>query len=126
MPKFLAGCITTKKKLANTLKNKEFWPVQINGNKFATGQILKSGRICEGANFRWLSSKVSRTMKVNYRLFFFRKIICSHANGRAARALRPVAAAPGFRFKKCLPAVGGLRLALPPAGVGMHLCPLPT
>jgi hypothetical protein len=31
-----------KKKLANTLKQKGFWPVQINGNKFATGKILKN------------------------------------------------------------------------------------
>jgi hypothetical protein len=33
--------ITMKKKLASTWKNNiGYWPVQINGNKFATGQIL--------------------------------------------------------------------------------------
>jgi hypothetical protein len=32
-----------KKKLAGTWEKKDkiYWPVQINGNKFATGQILK-------------------------------------------------------------------------------------
>ena len=30
----------------------------MNGNKFATGQILKkTGRSCEGADFSWLSLK---------------------------------------------------------------------
>jgi hypothetical protein len=34
--------ITTKKKLAGTYEvNIGYWPVQINGNKFAAGQILK-------------------------------------------------------------------------------------
>jgi hypothetical protein len=34
--------------------------VQINGNKFATGQILeKLVESCEGVDFSWLSSKVS-------------------------------------------------------------------
>jgi hypothetical protein len=34
--------ITMKKKLADTRKkNTGYWPVQINGNKFATSQILK-------------------------------------------------------------------------------------
>jgi hypothetical protein len=29
-----------------------YWPVQINGDKFATGQIRKkTGRSCEGADF---------------------------------------------------------------------------
>jgi hypothetical protein len=46
------------------LKKKRILAVQINGNKFATGQILKkNGRSCEGADFSWLSSKVSRTLK---------------------------------------------------------------
>jgi len=30
-----------KKKLASTWKKINCWPVQINGNKFATGQVLK-------------------------------------------------------------------------------------
>ena len=35
----------------------------MNGNKFATGQILrKTGRSCEGADFIWLSSEVSQTL----------------------------------------------------------------
>jgi hypothetical protein len=34
--------ITRKKKLAGSLKKKlGYWPVQMNGNKFATGQILE-------------------------------------------------------------------------------------
>ena len=47
--------ITMKKKLADTSKkNIGYWPVQINGNKFATGQILRQpvevvkGRILAG------------------------------------------------------------------------------
>ena len=50
--------ITVKKKLAGIWKkikkNKGYWPVQINGNKFATGQILDKpvevvkGRILAG------------------------------------------------------------------------------
>ena len=48
--------ITIKKKLAGTWKKKKkgYWPVQINGNKFATDQILKKpvevvkGRILAG------------------------------------------------------------------------------
>jgi hypothetical protein len=35
----------------------------MNGNKFATSQILeKTGRSCEGADLSWLSSKVSQTL----------------------------------------------------------------
>ena len=33
--------ITMKKKLASTWENIGYWPVQINGNNFATAQILK-------------------------------------------------------------------------------------
>jgi hypothetical protein len=47
--------ITMKKKLADTLKiSLGYWPVQVNGNKFATGQILRKpvevvkGRILAG------------------------------------------------------------------------------
>jgi hypothetical protein len=34
-----------KKKLAGTCKKKKigYWPVQMNGNKFATGRILENG-----------------------------------------------------------------------------------
>jgi hypothetical protein len=35
----------------------------LNGNKFATGQILrKPVEVVEGADLSWLSSKVSRTL----------------------------------------------------------------
>jgi hypothetical protein len=47
--------VTMKKKLAGTCKkNIGYWPVQMNGNKFATGQILEKpvevlkGRILAG------------------------------------------------------------------------------
>jgi hypothetical protein len=55
MPKFLAGCRYSEEEISRPLgKKKGFWPVQINGNKFATGQILKNpvevvkGRILAG------------------------------------------------------------------------------
>jgi hypothetical protein len=48
--------ITMKKKLADTWKKKRkkrrrkgYWPVQMNGNKFATGEILKKpGEVVKG------------------------------------------------------------------------------
>jgi hypothetical protein len=55
MPKFLASCHYNEEKINRHLKkNITYWPVQINGNKFATGQILKKpvevvkGRILAG------------------------------------------------------------------------------
>ena len=38
--------ITMKKNLADTWKkkNRGYWPVHINGNKFATGEILRKNR----------------------------------------------------------------------------------
>jgi hypothetical protein len=39
----------------------------MNGNKFATGQMLKkkkTGRSCEGVDFSWLSSKIFRTLSL--------------------------------------------------------------
>jgi len=53
------------KKLAGPWKKHiGHWPVQINGKKFATGQILKKPVevVFKGADFSWLSSKVSRTL----------------------------------------------------------------
>ena len=42
MPKFLAGCHYNEEEISRHLeKNIGYWPVQINGNKFATGQTLK-------------------------------------------------------------------------------------
>jgi hypothetical protein len=53
MPKFLADHRYNQKETNRCLKKEEgYWPVQINGNKFATDQILeKPGRSYEGANF---------------------------------------------------------------------------
>jgi hypothetical protein len=55
MPKFLAGCHYNDEEISRHFKKEEgYWPVQINGNKFATGQILKKpieivkGRILAG------------------------------------------------------------------------------
>jgi hypothetical protein len=43
MPKLLAGCHYNEEDINRHLAkiNKNYWPVQISGNKFATGQILK-------------------------------------------------------------------------------------
>jgi hypothetical protein len=42
MPKFLTGCRYNEEEMSRHLKKKRgYWPVQINGNKFATGQILE-------------------------------------------------------------------------------------
>jgi hypothetical protein len=64
MLKFLAGCHYNEEEISRHLKKIiGCWPVQINGNKFATGQILKKTLwSCEGTDFSWLSSKVSRTL----------------------------------------------------------------
>ena len=41
MPKFLAGCHHNDEEISWHLeKNIGYWPVQMNDNKFATGQIL--------------------------------------------------------------------------------------
>jgi hypothetical protein len=73
MPKFLAGRHYNEEEISRHLEKKvRYWPVQMNGNKFATGQILKkTGRSCEGADFSWLSSKVSRTLHVFCFWIFF-------------------------------------------------------
>jgi hypothetical protein len=65
MPKFLVGCHYNEEEINRHLKKgKGYWPVQIDVNKFATGQILEKPvrRTCEGADFSWSSSKVSRTL----------------------------------------------------------------
>jgi hypothetical protein len=42
MPKFVAGCHYNEEEISRHLKTSiGYWPVQINGNKFATSQILK-------------------------------------------------------------------------------------
>jgi hypothetical protein len=55
MPKFLAVHHYNEEEISQHLKkNVGYWPVQMNGNKFATGQILKNpvevvkGRILAG------------------------------------------------------------------------------
>ena len=55
MPKFSAGCHYNEEEIIRHLKkNIGYWPVQINVNKFAIGQILKNpvegvkGRILAG------------------------------------------------------------------------------
>ena len=63
MPKFLAGCHYNEEEISRHLKkNIGYWPVQTNGNKFATGQILKNPvEVVKERIFSWSSSKVSRT-----------------------------------------------------------------
>ena len=42
MPKFLVGCHYNEEEISRHLKeNIGYWMVQINDNKFTTGQILK-------------------------------------------------------------------------------------
>jgi hypothetical protein len=55
MPKFLAGYHYNEEEISQHLrKNIGYWPVQMNSNKFATGQILRKlvevvkGRILAG------------------------------------------------------------------------------
>jgi hypothetical protein len=56
MPKFLTGLHYNEDEISQHLgKNVGYWPVQMNGNKFATGQILEKktvevvkGRISAG------------------------------------------------------------------------------
>jgi hypothetical protein len=41
MLKFLVGCHYNREEISGRLKKLVgYWPVQMNGNKFATGQIL--------------------------------------------------------------------------------------
>jgi hypothetical protein len=76
MPKFLAGYHYNEEEISRHLKNDiEFWPVQINDNKFATGQIVeKPVEVVEGADSSWLSSKVSPTLihRTTVTLFVFK------------------------------------------------------
>jgi hypothetical protein len=52
MLKFLAGCQYNEEEISRlSKKNIGYWPVQMNGNKFATGQILEKpanpGKTCK-------------------------------------------------------------------------------
>jgi hypothetical protein len=62
----MAGCHYNEEETSRHLERKKsigYWAVQMNGNKFTTGQNPeKTGRSCEGVGFSWLSSKVSRTL----------------------------------------------------------------
>jgi ABC-type phosphate transport system auxiliary subunit len=64
MPEFLVGCHYNEEEISRHLEKKlGYWPVQVNGNKFATDEIVeKTVRSCEGTDFSWLSSKFSRTL----------------------------------------------------------------
>jgi hypothetical protein len=54
MPKFLADCHYNEEEISRHLKkNLGYWPVQINGNKFATGEILR--KLVEVVNRRILA-----------------------------------------------------------------------
>jgi hypothetical protein len=60
-----AGCHYNEEEISRHLKKSlGYWPVQINGNKFATDQILKKPVevVMKGRISSWLSSKVSRTL----------------------------------------------------------------
>jgi hypothetical protein len=63
---FLTGCHDNEEEFSRHLKKSiGYWPVQINGNKFAScnqSNPEKTGRSCEGADFSRLSSKVPRTL----------------------------------------------------------------
>jgi hypothetical protein len=64
MPKFLAGCQDNEEEISQHLKKiyrilagpKQWQQVCNQSNP------EKTGRSCEGADFSWLSSKVSRTL----------------------------------------------------------------
>jgi hypothetical protein len=66
MPKFLAVCHYNKEEISWHLeKNVGYWPVQMNGNKFYNqSNPEKTGSSCEGMDFSWLSTKVSRTLSL--------------------------------------------------------------
>jgi hypothetical protein len=59
MPKFLAGCHYNGEEISRHLKKERgYWPVQINGNKFATGQILgKPVEVVKGRNLAGWAQK---------------------------------------------------------------------
>ena len=67
IPKFLAGCDYNEEKISWHLKKKRKKEEDIGRSKFMATSLQpvkswKTGRSCEGADFSWLSSKVSRTL----------------------------------------------------------------
>jgi hypothetical protein len=66
--------ITRKKKLAGTCKKKiGYWPVQMNGNKFATGQNL--GKLVEVVKGRSLAGRAQKSPKP-CKLKTYRTLVC--------------------------------------------------
>ena len=70
MPKFLPGWHYNEEISWHLKKNIGYWPVQINGNKFATGQILKKrvevvkGRILAGWAQKSLEPCISQHLQL--------------------------------------------------------------
>ena len=73
MPKFLAGCHENEEEIRRHLKL--FYRILAGPNEWQ--QVCnrsnpgKTGRSCEGADFSWLSSKVSRTVLWVVCIFFW-------------------------------------------------------
>jgi hypothetical protein len=65
MPKFLAGCHYNEEEISRHLK--KIYRILAGPNEWQQvcnwSSPEKTGRNCEGADFSWLSSKVSRTLK---------------------------------------------------------------
>jgi hypothetical protein len=60
MPKFLVGCHYNEEEISRHLKNNiGYWAVQINGNKFATSQIL--GKPVEVVKGRILAGRAQKS-----------------------------------------------------------------
>ena len=64
MSKFLTGCRYNGEETSRHLKkNIGYWPVQISGHEFATGQILKKPvEVAKGQILAGWAEKVSRTL----------------------------------------------------------------
>jgi hypothetical protein len=64
MPKFLTGCHYNEEEISRHLKKKYRRLAGLNEWQQVCNQsnLEKNGRSCEGADFNWLSSKVSRTL----------------------------------------------------------------
>jgi hypothetical protein len=92
MPKFLVGCHYNKEEISRNLKKKR---KRIVAGPNEWQQVCnwsnpeKTGRSCEGADFSWLSSKVSQTLTChsiyikisNYLKYIFVSLQCvSHTS----------------------------------------------
>ena len=64
MHKFLAGCRYNEEEISRHLKKYiGYWPVQVKWQQVCNQSILKKRvEVVKGADFSWLSSKVSRTL----------------------------------------------------------------